>query len=324
VSGTALVVLSGVSGAWINVFTKLAFRAGLNVPTFLALRAALACAAMWCLLFLIQPPVRVSARLFWRLLALGALGYATQSLLYNEAIHRLPAGVAVLGLYTYPAMVVVLSLLMGRERMSWIKLLALSLSLIGVALVLSVPTHGINSAGAILAVSSAGVWAIVLLAAEKPAQLVPPVLYAAAVLTGMAFSFDALGLASGRLDLSVHASAWVWLVLSALALLVGVAATAAAVARIGPVSVAIGNTIEPLATVLLATIILSERLSGLQLLGGGFVLVALGLIHLSSKEKRTRAAAITKEPAGKHRVPPFAPPLAAPIPFLKGPGGDDS
>jgi drug/metabolite transporter (DMT)-like permease len=51
-------------------------------------------------------------------LGLGAVGYATPSILYFAALERINASLVALVLYTYPALVTLAAALLGRDRLT--------------------------------------------------------------------------------------------------------------------------------------------------------------------------------------------------------------
>ena len=70
-------------------------------------------------------------------LALGALGYSAQAGSYFAALDRLDASLLSLLVYTFPAIVTVAAVALGRERASRRKAVALGLASAGLVLVLA-------------------------------------------------------------------------------------------------------------------------------------------------------------------------------------------
>ena len=103
------------------VFGKLAYDEGATVGTLLAVRFALAAALFWALVAggrrarevrALRPPRRRRSAL-----ALGACGYALQAGCYFAALERIDASLLSLLLYTFPAIVAVAAVALGRERL---------------------------------------------------------------------------------------------------------------------------------------------------------------------------------------------------------------
>ena len=135
--GLALVVVSACGFGSGALFAKPVYAAGVDWLTLLFWRFLIAAALSWAWLLLI-PGNRASLRLLTRrnaliLLALGAI-YVGNSGTYFAALETVPASLAALIVYLYPALVAVLSLRFVRRlrgRRAW---LALAISTIGVAM----------------------------------------------------------------------------------------------------------------------------------------------------------------------------------------------
>jgi drug/metabolite transporter (DMT)-like permease len=86
-----------------------------------------------------------------------------------------------------------------------------------------------------------------------------------------------------------------WLALLGVALIgtvVAVTAFFAALALLGPSDTAIASTVEPVVSVGLAALVLGERLSPVQLLGGLAVLAAVGTLARLSPPADERTASV--------------------------------
>jgi drug/metabolite transporter (DMT)-like permease len=223
-------------------------------------------------------------------LGLGAIGYSLQSELYFAAIDRLDVSLVALLLYTYPVFVTVAALVLGRASASLRTISALAIASFGLVLVLlAAGTGTFDVGGALLALAASVTYTIYILVSDRIIGTIDPFALATLVLTGASASFAVAGVATGSLDLALPADAWLWLLLIAVvSTVVAVAAFFAGLRRVGPSEAAILSTFEPVVTVALAYAVLSERLTGVQLLGGALVLAAVILLQL-----RPRPAART-------------------------------
>lgn len=135
--GLALVVASACGFGSGALFAKPVYASGVDWLTLLFWRFAIAAALSWAWLLLV-PANRASLRRLSRrriliLVALGAL-YVGNSATYFAGLETVPASLAALIVYIYPALVAVLSLRFGRRlrgRRAWV---ALCLSMAGVIL----------------------------------------------------------------------------------------------------------------------------------------------------------------------------------------------
>jgi drug/metabolite transporter (DMT)-like permease len=151
------------------VIAKEAFRSGFNVESLLAGRFALAAIAFWLIVTVrskIYEPARRPPRPSYRTLVmavgLGAVGYAFQSAFYFGALTRLNASVVAQLLYIYPALVLVIAVLRGRESLEARKIIALLCSALGLVLLLHGGAGGgsMSLAGVLMALGAAGTYAL--------------------------------------------------------------------------------------------------------------------------------------------------------------------
>src|SRR5688500_9026325 len=139
-TGTLLCVGSAAGFGAMAVFGKLAYDNGATVGTLLAVRFALAAVLFWALV-LADGSAREIRSLGRRdialALALGACGYAAQAGCFFAALERIDASLLSLLLYTFPAIVAIAAVALGRERISGRRLTALGLASGGLALVVA-------------------------------------------------------------------------------------------------------------------------------------------------------------------------------------------
>jgi drug/metabolite transporter (DMT)-like permease len=207
-----------------------------------------------------------------------------------EAFLRTTIAVVLICFYTYPALVTLAAVVFYGERLTPVRAGALALSAVGLALVVLSPIIGsgtvsLDPVGLGLAVAAALAQASFFLIAGRGFGSLPPVRTAtyAIIAAGIMalvlaiFSRDLAGLV-----LPLHApDAWIWILAGGIvgaaipttALLVGIGI-------IGPSRAAILMTIEPLVGVTVAAILLGERPSIIQFVGGVAVLAAAIILQL--------------------------------------------
>jgi drug/metabolite transporter (DMT)-like permease len=284
-SGTLLCLGSGAAFGAMAVFGKLAYDGGATVGTLLAVRFALAAALFWVLVLAggAGRELRaLGARDVGVGLALGACCYALQAGCYFAALERIDASLLSLLLYTFPSIVAVAAVALGRERLDGRRLAALGLASGGLALVVAgAGTGALDPLGAALGLGAAVVYSTYILVGQGIAARVRPRLLSALVCTGAAVTLTVgsalLGeLRPGELTLA----GWGWLAcLAVVSTVVAVSLFFAGLRRVGPTTAAILSTVEPLVTVLLAFIVFGETLGLVQLAGGALVLGAVLVLH---------------------------------------------
>ena len=123
--GAWFIVASAAGFASLGILIKSAFAGGANISTILAGRFLIA--AFFLLLYLQarRIPFRVSRKTALQLSLMGAVGYGGMSMLYANSIRFLPVSLTSMLLYTYPALVSLLALLLGCERINPVRGVAL-------------------------------------------------------------------------------------------------------------------------------------------------------------------------------------------------------
>jgi len=296
-TGTLLCIGSAAAFGAMAVLGKLAYDNGATVGTLLAVRFALAAAVFWALVFtgggaaaelraLVRRDVAIA-------LGLGAVGYAAQACCFFAALERIDASLLSLMLYTFPAMVAVAAIVLGRERADATRFGALALASVGLVLVLASARPGaLDPLGAALALGAATIYTAYILVSQGIAGRIGPTLLSALVCTGASVTLSAGSALLGDLrPTEVTAAGWGWL--AGIAVVSTVAAVSlffAGLKRVGPTTASILSTVEPVVTVVLAFLVFGELLSSLQLLGGALVIAAVIVLG-----KRPREAIV--EPA---------------------------
>ena len=295
-SGTLICLASASGFGAMGVLGKLAYGDGSTVGTLLATRFALAALLFWVLMLAGRATSELrdlSRRDLLTALALGGLGYAAQAGAYFAALARMEAGPLSLLVYTYPAIVAVAGVLLGRERFDARRLAALVLASSGLVLVLaSAGTGQLDPLGVALGLAAAGVYSAYILVSGSIAGRMGPRVFSTLVCSGAAVTLTAgAGLLGELRPQDLTAAGWGWL--TCLALVSTVAAVSllfAGIARVGPTVASILSTVEPVVTVLLAFLVFGEVLGAAQLLGGALVLCSVLVLYMRPLARQRRYA----------------------------------
>jgi drug/metabolite transporter (DMT)-like permease len=296
-SGTLMCIGSGAAFGAMGIFGKLAYDEGATVGTLLAVRFAIAALLFWGIVLAegSAHEVRALGRGDLALgLALGAVGYAAQAGCYFAALERIDASLLSLLLYTFPAMVAVAAVAIGRERIDRRRVAALVLASCGLVLVLSGAGAGkLEPLGVVLGLCAATVYTTYILVSDGIAGRVRPTVLAALVCSGATVTLTIGSALLGQLHPGeLTAAGWGWLAcIAVVSTVVAVSLFFAGLRRAGPTTASILATVEPLVTVLLAFVVFGESLSALQLLGGALVLSAVPVLHVRLRRRRAERVA---------------------------------
>jgi drug/metabolite transporter (DMT)-like permease len=211
------------------------------------------------------------------------------------AFVRTTIAVVLISFYTFPALVTIFAVPFYGERLSRVRLGALVLSAAGLVLVVLSPLLGsgevaLDPVGIGLAVVAALCQATFILIAGRGFAPLSPARVATYAIFGAAALALGLALLTGDIaGLAVpfhEAQAWTWILLGGITgAAIPTTAFLAGIGLIGPSRAAILMTLEPLVGVSLAALLLGERPSPLQMLGGAAVLAAAIILQLAPRRR---------------------------------------
>jgi drug/metabolite transporter (DMT)-like permease len=275
--GALMVLTSAACFGTVPVLAKLAYVSGLSTTQILAFRFALGAAGLLGLAAILrQDPRRLGLRRALQLVALGMFCYAASSGTFFLALLRLPASLTELVAYIYPSLVAIGAWVVFRRRIGVRQAAALVVSFVG--LILLVGGVQVRAAGPalLLAVASPALYAVYMLAGERLMRATPVILGSGLVHAGAAVTFVASLAITGASRLPTHPASWALLVVLAIVpSMLAISLFLAGLPRVGAAQAALLSTFEPIVTVVLAVSFLGDRLSPLQLVGAGAVLVAV-------------------------------------------------
>jgi drug/metabolite transporter (DMT)-like permease len=275
-----MVLVSATAFGTLSILAKLAYGAGLSTYQLLAFRFVLASVGMWGLaLALHQNPLQLQRRQLLNLLGLGGIVYTAQSLTYFIALRSLPASLCVLIVYIYPSLVVIAGWIFFRRSISIWTGVALAASFLGVALLLGGARFQLAWA-LVFAIAAPVIYTGYILLGERVMSTVPAAAASAVIFSGAASAFCVLALLNRQLLLPGTTNGWlVGIAIAVIPTMVAISFFLAGLPRIGANRAAVLSTWEPVITVLLAVVLLGDRLSVVQVAGGALVLLAVVVVQ---------------------------------------------
>jgi drug/metabolite transporter (DMT)-like permease len=286
-SGILLLVLAAAGYAMMPIITRTAFEQGIAPLDLTIWRFILATPAIWAILLInrAQGRERANDLPLIPMLLLGGL-FAVTALTAFFALQRIPASTYTVLLYTYPAIVALLLLVMGESlsRRGW---LALALTLVGI--LLTVPNLGEafdnrDPVGMLLALANGAVYAVFIVLSSRVLRGKEALITASALnITGALLLLLLLVLFN---SVQIPSSPALWGLLVALVLfstIMPVICFYAGMQRVGAGQAAILSTLEPVMVLVLAFVLLRETMLPLQLVGGALILASAVLLQLPEK-----------------------------------------
>ena len=281
IGGILLVALSATVFGFMPIFAKTAYSTGASTYTLLFLRFFVAALFMFLLLFIkrLQLPSKKEMLIYF---LLGVIGDAGQSFCYFTALNHTSSGVVSLLLYTSPAMVMVVSVIWLKEKLTVQKVVSLCLALVGAAVIIGAE-FDTNPTGIVLSVLAAVFYSAHIVVGAKVIKAGAEIQASAFVMLGAAVVFGLMNLFAGFTPPTqmngIVSVAMVALVSTAL----GFWSFYAGMKKTGPSTASLVATLEPVVTVFSSAIVLSEKITGNTIVGGCLVVAALVITALGSK-----------------------------------------
>lgn len=282
IKGVLLVLLSALGFGLMPIFALFAYRGDINVSTLLFIRFALATAVFMAYVFFKYRRIKLRLKDFFYLFILGGICYTLQSTFYLTAVRHISPSLAALLLYTYPIYVVLLSFIVDKERPVRLTLISVSVSFVGVLLILGTAYGQISGTGIALALGAALVYSFYIILGNRVIRTMPPVITSTFVSMFAGIGVVIVSLFTDNLDFSFRAMAWFPILgLTLLSTIIAILAFFRGIELLGPVRASIISMTEPLFATLSAVLLLQDRLTLIQVAGGAAILAGAMLITKS-------------------------------------------
>ncbi len=290
--GTAYAVIAAVAFSGKAIFVKLAYRYSVDAITLLTLRMVFSVPFFLAIAVWSGNNAHAAglARRDWAaVMALGLLGYYLGSLFDFWGLLYISVGLERLILFLYPTLVLILTALLLRRRVTRREVAALALSYAGIVLVfmhnVSLSDDGL-ALGAGLVFAGALCYAVYLIGSHATIARIGAVRFTAYSMT-MATSYVVLHFiithgAEGIFNI-LHLPTQVYFLGHAMALVSTVMPAfliSAPLHYLGAAKTAIAGAVGPVSTLALGAIFLSEPVSALQLIGTALVICGVLWVSL--------------------------------------------
>ena len=287
------VVISAACFGTLAILTPLAYDSGARPLPLLTWRFVIAAALLAAVAVardrraLIVPVSDIG-----RYAALALTGYGAASVCFFYALLYADAAIVAVLLYAYPAIVTIAGWLFLGEKPTWHKAAAVAITFLGCAFVLGLGTDEVHAAwqGIALGLGAALGYTLFNLLSHRwlPGR---------SRLTMMAYTFGIAALlpaaaaliGGGWMGLSTAQwSSFTWVLLGVIVLVPTFAAIVLyleGISGLGPSQAAVVSTLEPIFTIILARLLLSQApLTWLQWLGVALVLVGVVVAELGTRD----------------------------------------
>jgi probable blue pigment (indigoidine) exporter len=261
-----------------DISGKVALTSGADVLSLMSFRSIVGVGLVFAWLRLGEPAAALTRRAAWISLALGVLLSANMFGLF-KAIELVPVSIAVLTYFVYPLLTGILGAMTGIDRLTMTGATMALVAFLGLALIVGANPSGLAVVGLLAAVAGALCRTGMLLVSRATLKGTDARLVTWYTLWSSTLVFAVMLIWSWNWQWPHGAAGWVAF------LGIGFTTTAAILAlyvsteRIGPFRTALFMNLEPLMTAALSAVVLGDRLTPLQALGGAIMIAALCLFQ---------------------------------------------
>lgn len=285
-AGFIQIIVSGMCFGALGFFGKMAYKVSIAPGELLALRYSISAVFMALAILLTHPKSFILTRFqLISSLCLGIFGYALFSSFFFIALTGLSASLTVLLLYTYPVMVAVLSQFILKEHLGKKGIMALVLASIGMVglvwgeLAISDPKFLLYGIGA------AFFYSLYIMYSRKYLSDVPAMPSSFYVQLGAGAILSIIHFQNSDRPISIITNHSMLVIgMAIICSFMAMTLFLAGLRRITSSEASILSTTEPLFGVLIASLLLEEKLSLLQVSGGVLILIAMILLALSNQK----------------------------------------
>lgn len=286
--GSFLVIIASLFYGVMPAITQKAIALGLSVETILSGRYLLGTVLIWLYILLKKRDVQVGRNNMAFLLFIGCIMFVC-TVLMSESYKHIPGAVAAILVFLYVAIVVVLEIIMGREKVQRFRMICLSFALVGMIAVVWTPEGGtkLSFLGISLALAAGFTYALsaVAMAAGCLAVVSAEVVMGYAYLVPMLFN-SIRCIAAGLPLFPGEPAQWACILLLGFGSgFIAPVAFCQAIKLIGASDAALINTMEPLVAYLAGIIIMSDHISWNATLGGVLIAGSILFLNLSKKKQ---------------------------------------
>lgn len=305
--GVLMVAGAGTLWGTLGIAYTLAIRQGVDTSALAFWRAALASIIMFVGLGVLRPRLlRIRPRDVPFFVLFGVLSLGALSVVYILAVDRLGVAMAAVLLYTAPAWVTMLAWQLYDEPLTRTKVIALLLAFVGTALVAEAHNPAslrLNASGLFFGLASGFTYAMYTILGRRALWSYSPM---TTVTYGLIFASLALVPLVSLQDVRfvIEGPPTLWATLAALA--VGPTVTSLILYTHGLEYVEAGAasiiaTLEPVSAAVLGYLILDQRLTPVQTVGGVLIIGAVILLATSHRRQTGRVLSATPSPIGDHQ-----------------------
>ncbi|MEG1254710.1 DMT family transporter [Clostridium sp.] len=276
IRGIFYIVIASVAFGIMPILAKLAYEGGANAISTLALRFTFASVLLFYYIKSKNISLKITKEQSKIIIFLGVVGYSMTSILLFIAYNYIDVGVAGMILHTYPLMVMILSIIIYKEKFRFKKLIYLIITTFGVFIMLDIKGGNFSTRGVTLVLLSALCYSIYVLgASNKKLKDLNSYVITFYISVISAIVGGGIGIVTNSFTerinfygiISILLIAFISTVIALMTFLKGVK-------LIGPTNAAIFSALEPIVSLVLGIIILGEPIT-FKIIIGSILIIAV-------------------------------------------------
>lgn len=280
--GTLLIIISALTFGSLPLFSNFAYKQGTPVNTLLFLRFFTASVILWVYILIKKLPFKTSKYVFIHLLLISFMGYAVSASGLFYAYKYISSSLATMIIYCYPIIVVAYEMLLSK-KVDYKKCICLSLTSIGLILIVFTGPVKANFIGILLALISAIAYAYFCIGLEnKSTKSLNSIVISTYVMTFcMIIYFFQCTFTKETLLAPNYSSLFYSLILGVLCSIIPTVTLYEGIKKIGVGNSVILSSFEPVFACVLGGVFLKELITVNMIIGGIIIILSLILLQVN-------------------------------------------
>lgn len=282
--GALCVTITSVCYGLVPSFSFISFGLGVETETLLFNKFLYAAIIMWAFLLIRKIRFKFSRRAALTMVVTCA-GYIGMSTTLYISFDYISGSLATIVSFTFPAMIVAIEMITGRERVRAAKILAVILSFGGLCLIVWDPDMKANIIGIFFAFLAAVGYVIYLfgLSAESVKKENSFAVAGYVMTSAAAVNFVRCALSGKPLFATEPVQFGMMILLSVVCVFLAILFYAIGVRLIGPGNAALVNTLEPVLACIFGHFLVGDVLTWVMMIGSALVVLAVLITNLPEK-----------------------------------------
>ncbi len=289
IKGIIFTIISAFVFGFTPILAKFTYDGGNNAVTLTFLRALLGIPFLYFGMKKNKTTMKITKREFLHFIGLSFLGIGITTTALYASYSYISVGMATTLHFIYPCVVYFICILFFREKITLKKMLALVFSMIGIVMLVD-EIRGGSALGVFLATLSGITYGLFLVYLDKSGfKHMDPFKCTLYISLFNIVGLFVFGKFTGELTFALTPLAWgLTILISFLTAIFGNAFLQLGVKYCGATTASILCTFEPITSVILGIIFLSESITVFKLVGCGLIVLAVLLLSINNSVKRKK------------------------------------